>query len=191
MANTDAPRGFRPCARIDGAAYTGRITPYKVASGFATSIFLGDVMKLLTTGYLDVAAAGNQWRGIVVGFSWVDTSGNLQKGYWPASTTTKNSQDVTILLADDPNLEIEVKLTGASTALTQAAMGATFNLLAGTGNTGTGISGQGLDVASINTTALQFRLQRFAERPDNDTASGYASVIVAPALHDFRVNTGI
>lgn len=191
-SNIDAPRGFREAARNDGAAFTGGQHKYFVASGFATSIFIGDIMKLNTTGYLSVAAAGDQWRGIVKGFQWIGTDGRVMSGpYWPASTVTKNTQDVIIMLNDDPNLEIEVKLTGAATVLTQAAMGASFNLLAGTGNTATGISGQGLDVASINTTALQFRLNRWVERPDNDPTGAYASVIVSPLLHDYRVNTAI
>lgn len=192
MSNVDAPRGFQPINRFDGATWTGVLTPYQFASGYATSVFLYDVVKLTTNGVLQVAAAGDQFRGVVMGFQWIATNGNVISGpYWPASNTTLNSAAVTVLVCDDPNVNYVTKLTGAATALTQTAIGATFNLLAGTGNTSTGISGQGLDVASINTTALQFRLQAFLPNQNNDPTAAYASVVVVPALQDYRVNTGI
>lgn len=193
MANVDLPVGFQPMQRYDGAALTAQLTPYQFASGFGTNVFLYDVMKLLTDGTVAPAAAGDQWRGVVMGFQWIATNGSVMSGpYWPASNVTLNSAPVQVLLCDDPNQNYVVKLTGSSTALTQAAIGATFNLSAATaGNTATGISGMGLNPSTLATSAQQFRLQGFLPNNYNDPTAAYARVVVAPALQDYRVNTGI
>ena len=57
MANLDAPSGARPFRHLSGGMI--RASEYKIASGTSSNIFTGDFVKLLATGYIDVASAGN------------------------------------------------------------------------------------------------------------------------------------
>ena len=65
MANLDAPSGAKPLRHNSGG--TIRSKEYKIASGSSTNIFTGDFVKLLNTGYIDVAAAGNRLLGVFAG----------------------------------------------------------------------------------------------------------------------------
>ena len=64
MANLDAPSGAKPLRHNSGG--TIRSKEYKIASGSSTNIFTGDFVKLLNTGYIDVAAAGNRLLGVLL-----------------------------------------------------------------------------------------------------------------------------
>ncbi|WP_376956379.1 hypothetical protein ABNQ39_00150 (plasmid) [Azospirillum sp. A26] len=190
MANVSAPLGFKPERRLDGAAWTGAVASYRIASGYSTSIYNGDVVKLINTGYLNRAGAGDQMRGIFIGCEYTNAAGQrIKSPYWPASVTTLASQDVTAFVIDDPNMVFEAQMNAAATI--PADLGANFNIVATAGSAATGLSAEQLDYSTLTTSAAQFRLIEVVSRPDNDPTSAYAKVLVAPALHDFRVNTGI
>lgn len=192
MANVNAARGFKPVRYVDGRPFNGAVNAYRLNSGYATNLFVGDVVKLLTTGYLAKAAAGDQMRGVVVGFNWVLATGVPQTiRYWAASGVTLASQDVEVLVADDPGLVYEAVFTNSASVPAVADIGATFNLIDNGGSTASGLSGEGIDYTTLNTTAQQFRFLDFVKRVDNDTASANSRGLFAPALHDLRVNTGI
>lgn len=193
MTNVNAPLGFRPLGRSDGAPYAGAIRTYRVANAYATSIFMGDTVKFLTTGVIALAAAGDQFRGVFMGCEYLDSTNKLIKSpYWPASTALfgANLQNSWMKVIDDPNMEFEAQMNAAMTG-GQADIGANYRLIAGTGSTGSGLSAQQLDYASLTAAADQWRAIRFLERVDNDPTSAFARVVVVPALHDFRVNTAI
>ena len=196
MPNVNAPFGFRPAKMVGGAPWNGATTSYRLNSGYGSNIFTGDVVKLLTTGYLAVAAATEQMRGVAMGFKWTGTDWIPRiMPYWPSGSVTQGAADVEVLVVDDPNVIFEAQFGGATTDFSVALLGAIFELGAGTGgNTATGQSRQILDITTLKTTAGQFRLLEAVARPDNDLRTGqsaYARVLVQPSLHDFRVNTGI
>jgi hypothetical protein len=192
MANTNSPNGFKPLGSVYGAPYSGALSTYKLPSGYGTAVYPGDVVKFLTTGYVAKAAAGDQFRGIAVGFSWIGTDGRPNTlRYWPASTVTFGAADVSVQVIDDPNVLFEAQFGNSTSVPAFADQGATFNLFDAGGNTSFATSGEGVDYTTLNTTALQFRFVRFVPKVDNDTTSAYSRGIFAPALHDYRVNTGI
>lgn len=189
VANVSSPLGFKPAGKADGTPYTGALTPYKIASAYATSIFTGDVVKLITTGYINLAAAGDQMRGVFMGVRYIDSTGKPQiLPYWPASTATFGSADAVAMVCDDPKMLFEAQISAAAT---QAAVGANFNLVAGTGSTGTGLSAQQIDFASLTTSAAQFGFVRFVDRVDNDPTTAFARGLFIPKSHDYNVTTGI
>ena len=192
MANINAPRGFKLARTMGGNAFNDAFGIYRLNSGYATNIFVGDVVKLLTTGYLAKASAGDQMRGVVVAINWIQASGvpGTQR-YWPASTTTLGSQDVEVIVADDPNMVFEAVFTNSTSVPATADIGATFNLYDSGGNTSSGLSGEGVDYSTLNTTTQQWRFLDFVKRPDNDVSSAYSRGFFMPASHDFRVTTGI
>lgn len=195
MANVNAPNGFRPLGRSDGAPLGGNLHTYRIASAYNTNIFLGDTVKFLTSGVIALAAAGDQMRGVFMGCKYLDAAGVLQASkYWPANTALFNgsAQNSFALVIDDPNMEFEVQMNAAM-ANGQADIGANYQLSAGTGSTLSGLSGQQLNYASLTTGADQWRVVRYLERIDNDisVSQAFTRVVAIPALHDFRVNTAI
>lgn len=192
MANENTPRGFKPVRMVSGAPYNGSLNSYKIANAYAANVFAGDPVKLLTTGYINVAGVTDQIRGIFAGVKWVGTDGVSRfSPYWPTGTATLGSLGAEALVIDDPDVLFEAQFTNSASAATQAAVGAMFDGYDAGGSTATGISGFGVDFTTLATTAKPWRFIGFVERPDNDQASAYARILVAPALHDFRVNTGI
>lgn len=192
MPNIDAPRGFKPVRHLNGSPYNGATNAYKLASGYGTAIYSGDVVKLTTDGVLNKAGANEQIRGVAVGFKWVGADGSLNvKSYWPAGTVTLGAVPADVLVVDDPDILFEAQVTNGTAALTQAIIGATSHNIDAGGNAATGISGMGLDYANFGTDGRQWRIVAFLERPDNDKSAAYARVLATPLLHDFRVQTGI
>lgn len=195
MPNPAAPRGFKPACGLGGVPWSGALNAYRIASGTAGSIFQGDAVKLLATGYIAAAAAGDSIRGVAAAFRWTGADGvPVTRAYWPGGTTTANAQDVEVLVHDDPDLEVEARFVGAGNPQ-KADFGQLYDLSAATaGNTATGQSGQGVDYATGATTVKQFRFLGFVERPDNDTATGSSANAFGRfgfVNHDMRLQTGI
>lgn len=193
MVNTIAPMGFKPMRRLDGAMWNGQTTPYKIASGYSSNIFMGDLVKFLTTGVIAAAAAGDQYRGIFMGVSYTDTTGKyFRVPYWPASTSLLGGSvnNVEALVMDDPNVLMEAQFTTAGTPV-NADKGASFNIAVGTGSTATGMSGASVDYSTLNTTLQQLRFLDFVDRLDNDRLSANSRGIFMPLNHDFRINAAI
>ena len=192
MSNTNTPRGFKPLRYVDNRPFSGGFNTYRIASGYATNIFAGDVVKLLTTGYINKASAGDQMRGVALGFRWTASNGVPQwSAYWPASTVTFNSLDAVIEVIDDPKVIFEAVFTNSTSVPATADIGANFNLIDNGGSTATGLSGEGIDYTTLTTSAAQFNLIEYVTRIDNDTTSAYSRGQFLPKLHDFNVTTGI
>ena len=195
MPNTNAPRGFKPRKDAIGSAWSSTLNSYPLASGSATPIYTGDVVKLLTTGYIAKAAPGDQMRGVAAGFRWTGPDGRtVSSPFWPGGQVTQNAKDAQVLVQDDPNTVFEAQFTNAATIPGPNVSGKTFNLFDAGGVNATGLSGEGIDLATQGTGAQQFRCIGFATRPHNDTTAtggAYSYGLFVPALHDFRVNTGI
>lgn len=190
--NQDTPRGFKPLRQVGGAPWSGALTTYKLPSATAQNIFTGDMIRFNSTGFVDKCPVNAQFRGIALGFKWVGANGvPVVSPYWPTGTVTLGSQPAEVLVVDDPNVLFEAVLTGAATLPTDAILGATFDAVDAGGSVASGLSGEGVDITTLATTAKPWRVLEFLPRPDNYPALAYARVVVAPALHDFRVNTGI
>lgn len=192
MPNVNVPRGFQPRKPAGAFAWSSTITTYKIPSGYATNIFTYDIVKMLTTGYLAKAVAGDQFRGVVEGFRYTTTDGRvLNTPVWVGGTVTYNAADVEVRVIDDPNVIVEARFGNASTVPTQATIGKTFNLFDNGGLTATGLSGEGVDITTQNTISQQFRCVGFSTRQDNDILSAYPLGLFAPLAHDFRVQSGV
>ena len=191
MANLLAPRGFAPRRTNAGEAWASTLNTYKIPSGFATSLFTGDVVKFLTTGYLAKALPGDQFRGVVAGFKYTDPTGRrVAASVFVAGTVTYNAKDVEVLVMDSGSACFEAQFVGASVPQF-ADVGACFNLIDQGGSVAQGLSGEGIDYSTLTAGAAQFRFIGFSTNQANDTTSANSYGLFVPALHDFRVNTGI
>ncbi len=193
MSNINAPRGFKPLRYVDGRPFSGAGSSYHLPSGYGTAFAAGDVAKLLTTGYLAKATPGDQLRGVVAGFRYVDPVNQLPRfvSFWPAGQVTMNGVDAVVEVYDDPGLVFEAVFTNAATVPGLSQTGKLFNLIDTGVLAGPQLSGEGIDITTQSTSVGQFRALQPVGRADNDTTSAYQRWEFVPALHDFRVNSGV
>ena len=177
MANTDAPRGLWPVRHLSGG--TIRVNTYPIATGYATNIFTGDVVKLVAGGGIEVAAAGNRFLGVFAGVNYTDANGKkVFKKYWPASTT---ATDIEAHVWDDPNIIFGVQSAGSTVA---ADVGNLGDHVAGTGSTTTGMSAHELN-GSTGTGAAGFRVLGKVNEPDNAYGTN-VNLEVQPYQHELN-----
>jgi len=134
MANIDNPNGLRPFNVSPKKAYEAGVT---------TAIFQGDVVQM---------GSGGRVKSITT------TTGNLKvigvaANYIPAATTPA----VTVWVYADPNDEFIIQDDGAGVTtsdINDDLIGETAPLILTTGNTGTGLSKQEMDIsgAAASTT---------------------------------------
>lgn len=169
MANTDQPSGFTPVGTTDGSDWHGKLRTVQFADDYAASAFVGDVVKLTDTGSVDgkyeqveVAAAGDANIGAIVEIlpSFED-EGSLTQMYKPADT----ERLAKVCFGSEVLYEVQEDSDGAALATTD--IGSDIDLIAGAGNTITGISGQEID-SSTAGSGTQFRIRHIARREDNE-----------------------
>jgi hypothetical protein len=88
MVNTNAPFGFRPIRRIDGAAWSSNHTTCKMQNN-AGALNRGDCVKQLADGTVAVSAPadGHLMRGVFVGCHYLTAALGypIWSNYWPGS----------------------------------------------------------------------------------------------------------
>lgn len=185
MANANTPFGLRPVANRSGAPYNGSPRLYIVPASDGTALYIGDPVKLASTGdatgkYPGViaAATGDVVTGIVVGFQPLPT--NLELRYRAASTLRY------VYVVDDPDVLFEIQEINSGTALTTAAVGLNADFAAGGGgSTVTGFSGFVLNNATEATTnTLDLKIHALVNRENNDLGLA-AKWLVSINRHQF------
>ena len=184
MANVDAPNGAKPVRHLTGGVIRAR--EWKIASGSSTSIFTGDFVKLLGTGYIDIAAAGNRLLGVFAGCKYTASDGTPKFAkYWPASTATLGSADVTAYVYDDPQIIFAIQGDGTD-AFTQ--VGNLCNVLATAGSTTTGQSKMELDTSDIGTGPANLRILGLTADPKNSWGANTEQEVLI-VEHELNVHT--
>lgn len=198
MANT-LRGGFHPVG-----GYTSRSTTrYEVASGYATALFRGDFVTLVTAGTVAASTAGDSalLLGAVKEVSYVLNGKRVYDTYLPASTTysptARGSTNASyVWVYDDPAMEYWVCMSsnaGTDTeAEVHAAIGANMDLVAGAGSTVYRQSGYTLDGNPIAGTA-QFRIREIRRIPGRSPGDANLQVRVAinEGFHPFHSAAGI
>jgi|TARA_A100001515_G_scaffold116294_1_gene98044 hypothetical protein len=166
MANLDAPAGAKPFRHLSGGMI--RASEYKIASGTSSDIFTGDFVKLLSTGYIDVASAGNRILGVFAGVKYTASDGEVvYKKYFPTGTTTLGSADVTAYVYDDPNITYRIQSAGSADF---TDIGNLADHVAGSGSTTTGQSGHEVS-GTTGTGTAGLRILRLIDDPDNSAGT--------------------
>ena len=175
MANTDKPAGLKPVGHLLNGAYTGETRVYYVPSTDGTAMFKGDAVGLAgsaddTGKYPTVqqyTATDTQVIGVAVAFSTVapqiaaDPS-DLTQFYRPASTA------MYVYVIDDPFVIYEIQEDSGGGSVAAASVGLNCEIIVGSGNTTTGLSGMELDTSEVATTAtLPLKILRLVDREDN------------------------
>ncbi len=162
MANSDAPRGFRPAKHTGGTPH--RTTEYPIATAYATSIFSGDLVKLVAGGGIELAAAGDRVLGVFMGVQYAQANGEvIFSKSWTAGGTSATG--IKAMVIDDPNTVFAGQADGAVTA---DDVGQLADMIAThAGSALTGRSGQEVN-STTGTGTAQFRILGKTDAPDND-----------------------
>ena len=186
MANANAPFGLRPVKGVNGQTVTGAPRLYSHASGDATALYIGDLVKLagtaqtingVTTPDVVRAATGDVICGVVVG---INPTSRDTLGYGAASTA------YTLFVDDDPNSLFEVQDVSTGTALTVNDVGLNANFVVAAGSTYTNQSGTTLDnTTEATTNTLDLKLVEVVNRADVDNASSPLRFLVRINRHQF------
>ena len=114
MANKDAAFGLRPSRMMGGAPYSGGQSRYRIASNLSGKIFQGDLVKQVTGGGIERAAASSTVPvvGVFNGCQYTDptTGEQVFKNYYPGSIA---ASDIIAFVIDDPSVVFEVQADAA------------------------------------------------------------------------------
>lgn len=196
MSSTAYPFGMSPVQQLAAGYNTQGFNSYNIEDGEATSIFFGDVVEILTTGFVekDVGTTALTPIGVFVGCSYVDPGVKyfLNAQCWPGATTTGITTGPgrpLALVVDDPNAVFMIQADGT---LDQAALGANAAIVQTAGTTAIGKSRNALSASSVNTTpTLPLRIVGLADLPDNAWGDAFPIVLVKFNIHQLTNTTGI
>jgi hypothetical protein len=175
MAATAAPYGLIPVGLIGGRPFNQAFKQFKVANNYGTSIFKGDVVKVVNDGTVakDTGTATATPIGIFMGCEFTEpTLGyKVQRNYWTASTV---ASDIMAYVCDDPQVIMQVQ---AAATVAQADLFLNAALVQGSGNTANGMSGVG--IGSQNTTnTLPVKIIDFVRSGTSTIGDAYTDVLV-------------
>jgi len=197
MANTNAPFGFAPIGSNNGATANMGQSIRAIAPSNSTAIFFGDAVVPVTgsaTGYITRATASTvALAGVFLGCLYYSLSQRqwVNSRYWPGVTTDVDSTlPITAYVVDDPNARFRVQ--SDSTGITFAKVGQNAQLIAGAGNTTTGLSGMTLNSTTATTATYPFIITGLVTEPAgaNGTDAG-AYNVVEVGFNNMIFKTGI
>lgn len=178
----EAPYGLKPINLIGGRVYAGSTRLIPIASGYATSIFNGDVVKLSSDGVL-VKETGTTTAtpvGVFVGCSYTSPvlGYKLFSQYYPANTV---ASDIEAYVVDDPEALFKVAVVSSGTTIAgygRTIVGNNVPLVQNAGDTATGNSAVAVLGASAATTiSLPVRIIDVVPETVDDSGN-YTEVVV-------------
>ena len=192
MASTATPSGAEPIGTLSASgSFTGKMRSIAIAASYATNIFYGDFVKLVSSGTVekDSGTATLTPVGIFVGCSYTDpTSGQyVNSQYWPASNA---ATDAVAHVIDDPNVLFRMQADGS---VAQTNLGNNAGVVQTAGSTSIGRSKNALDQSTLATTnTLPLRVVDFVDGPDSAVGDAFTDVICKfNAGHQYGNTTGV
>lgn len=189
---TNAPNGFQPVKKLDGSAWTGATNPYQIANAYATALFRGDPVTILSAdGTLGVGVAGATCVGVFWGVKYTDSTGVVKfMNYWPGNPGVLTGSTVEALVIDDPDTVFSIQETNnlgaAGTPLALADRGLNINFLYTAGSTSTGSSAVSIDNATeAATSTLNCKILQLDPTPGN-VVGNFANWLVVLNNHLYR-----
>ena len=188
------PYGLVPVKLISGTPFAGVTRQYKIASGYATSIFAGDAVKLVTGGTVerDTFDAAMTPIGVFMGCSYTDaTLGKVFRQYFPASTA---ASDIMAYVVDATDVLFKAAVVSSGTTIGDLALTDIGANVAGVDNTGDSVSGNSrgaISDTSATTDTLPFRIVGLVEETKNVTGGYTEAYVKWNAGHQFNNLTGV
>jgi hypothetical protein len=196
----DAPYGLKPVNLIGGQVFAGSTRLMQIASGYATSIFYGDLVKRVADGTIekDTGTTTATPVGVFLGVSFTNQStGQVQQQqYYPASTAIASGTKIFAVVADDPDTLFQVVSCSSGTTVAGmgiSAIGNNIALIQTAGSTITGNSSVAIDEGTQNTTnTLPIRIIDVVR----ETATGADTFVefivkINATMHQYNNSTGV
>ncbi len=177
MAAVASPYGFRPVGTLTGP-YNAQFRKMKIASGAASSIFTGDLVKCDATGtvVLENGTATALPVGVFMGCEFTNptTGQKLQSPYWPGGTV---AADAYAFVFDNPFGVFQVQANGA---IAQADLFENIAIATyAAGDTKFGLSKVVVDAATNATTnTLPLKIIGFVDGPDSAPGDNFTDILV-------------
>tara|TARA_R100000995_G_scaffold70279_1_gene38857 strand:- start:710 stop:1297 length:588 start_codon:yes stop_codon:yes gene_type:complete len=194
MSSTATPFGASTNGTIVGAAFTNKVTHYKIKNAYGTSIFYGDFVKWgddnpNTTVQKDTGTTALTPIGVFLGCAYTDpnTKQFTPNQYFPASTA---ADDITAYVCTDPFVIMQMQCDGAAD---QDDLGKNCAVVQTAGSTAIGRSKNSVDISTVATTAtLPVKIIGFVDGPDSAVGDAYTDVLVMFNVgHQLLNTTGI
>tara|TARA_R110000751_G_scaffold9289_1_gene35222 strand:- start:1269 stop:1847 length:579 start_codon:yes stop_codon:yes gene_type:complete len=189
MSSTATPYGARPIGTTSASgSFTGKVRHYQIASAYATSIFFGDFVKLVTAGTVekDTGTTACTPIGIFMGVTYTDPNTN-QKTFSQMWTASVVATDAYAYVIDDPDVLFEMQCDGSAA---QATLGSNCAVALTAGSTTIGTSKNVVDISTTATTAtLPVRIVDVVATPNNAWADSYTDVVVKFNVGHQLINT--
>jgi len=196
----DAPYGLKPVNLIGGQVFAGATRLMEIASGYATSIFYGDLVKRISDGTIEKDAGTTTATpvGVFLGVQFTNQStGQVQQQqYYPASQAIASGSKIFAVVADDPDTLFQVVSCSATTVVAGmgiSAIGNNIALIQNAGSTVTGNSKVAIDEGTQTTTnTLPIRIIDVVR----ETATGSDTFVefivkINATMHQYNNSTGI
>jgi len=156
-----APYGLKPVNLIGGQVFAGATRQMRIASGYSTSIFYGDVVYRLSDGTIaketgTTTVHNTGVAGVFLGCSYVNTATNQLTfaQYFPASTSV-TSGFINAFVGDDPDQLFQIACVSSTTVIAgilYSDIGVNAAFVQNAGVAATGSSQVALDQSSVATT---------------------------------------
>ena len=194
-----APYGLKPINLIGGQVFAGATRQMEIASGYATSIFYGDLVLRISDGTItkDTGTSTATPCGVFLGVSFTNSStGQIQQQqFYPASQSIKSGTKIFAVVADDPDTLFQVAVVSGTTVITGvgiSAIGNNSELVQNAGSATTGNSAVALLAATATTNTLPIRIIDVV-RDTATAADNFPEVIVKInfGMHQYNAATGV
>jgi hypothetical protein len=190
------PYGLVPVKLLSGTPFVGGVyRSMKIASGYNTTIFFGDAVKIVTGGTVerDTFDAAMTPVGVFMGCKYTDPNlgYELYSQSFPANTA---ADDIVAYVADATDLLFKAAVVSSGTTIGDLALTDIGANVAGVDNTGDSTSGNSrgaISDTSATTNTLPFRIVGLVEETKN-SSGGYTEAYVKwNAGHQYNNTTGV
>ena len=194
MSSVATPFGASTNGTIVGAAFTNKVTHYKIKNAYGTSIFYGDFVKWgddnpNTTVQKDTGTTSLTPIGVFLGCAYTDPN---TKQFTPNQMFTASiaADDIVAYVCTDPFVIMQMQCDGAAD---QDDLGKNCAVVQTAGSTAIGRSKNSVDISTVATTAtLPVKIIGFVDGPDSEVGDAYTDVLVMfNAGHQLLNTTGI
>ena len=194
-----APYGLKPVNLIGGQVFAGATRLMEIASGYATNIFYGDLVKRISDGTIekDTGTTTATPCGIFLGVSFTNSStGQVQQQqFYPASQAIKSGTQIFAVVADDPDTLFQVAVVSSGTTISGVgitAIGNNATLVQNAGSTTSGNSAVAILDSTATSGSLPIRIIDVV-RDTATAADNFPEVIVKinATMHQYNNANGV
>ena len=189
MANKDSAFGLKPIGKVGQNRDNQGLSEYDIAAS-ATAIYFQDPVKMLNTGTIGVAAAGDVLLGALTGVFFTDAT--TEKPTFANHLNASNTAtDIVGFVSDDPyeRFEVQSNNTGASE---QTDIGNVADIEYTAGSSPNYVSKVELDNGDLATSDGQLKIIGVSKDPDNnDLTSANVNFVVTINEHFLKQEAGV